>query len=422
MLVLTIFAMLCLLLIMYIISQNLLFPPVIFTGVWLLSLAGVLLSGDIFYELHETALLVYLVGATAFSVGGMLVLLFMQENTNHAQIPLPNMYSRRAIHRFLDAVLIIFIAALPLYWREISSVADDVSTDLLLNNIRYKQVEAATVGGGAFSLINNLGGMAQFLALIMFYELDGSRRRRWCAIVAVILAVVYGGMTGTKGGVVTLLLTLYFISAIKARQLKVLPLLGTIGLALIGFAVGVVVINMAFESYASADAILFAILEQILTYWLGGIVGFQIVAENPDVMESTQPIYRFFLETARSLGMSVELPLIHADFTKLGPTVDGNVYTIYFTYYKDWGWLGTAIIMLALGGWLTVLYKRAMQGRIIVSLFYAMMLVGLVMSISGEKFFLGLNGYIKALMLYYVVYWLIPSIGYKPSWKLKNHA
>jgi oligosaccharide repeat unit polymerase len=421
MLVLTIFALLGLLLIMYIVSRNLLFPPVIFTGVWLISLIGVLLSGGFFYELYGTALLVYLVGAIAFSVGGALVLWLMGGNSNHAQIRLPNIYSRRAIHRFLDIVLIIFVAGLPLYWREVSSDASDVSTELMLQTIRYNQVEASG-SAGSFSLINQFGGMAQFLALVMFYEADGSRGRRWRAIVAIILAAVYGGMTGTKGNIVYLVLTLYFISAIKERQLRVLPLLGTIGAAVGFFAIGVVFINMAFESFAGAGAMFTAISEQILTYWLGGVVAFKYIAENPNAIESTQPIYRFFLETARSLGMSVEVPSIHADYTMVGPNIDGNIYTIYFTYFKDWGWSGTAIIMLVLGGGLTVLYKRAMQGKTIASLFYAMMLVGLVMSLNGEHFFLGLNGYIKALVFFYVVYRLIPYMGRKPLWKWKRHA
>src|ERR1019366_5099999 len=147
MLVLTIFAMLCLLLIMYIVSRNLLFPPVIFTGVWLISLVGVLLSGGFFYELYGTALLVYLTGAIAFSVGGALVLWLMGGNSNHAQIRVPNIYSRRAIRRFLDIVLIILVAGLPLYWREISSDASDVSTELMLQTIRYNQVEASGSAG-----------------------------------------------------------------------------------------------------------------------------------------------------------------------------------------------------------------------------------------------------------------------------------
>lgn len=421
MLVLTIFALLGLLLIMYIVSRNLLFPPVIFTGAWLISLVGVLLSASFFYELYGTALLVYLVGAVAFSIGGVLGLWLMQGNINNAQSRLSNLPSRRAIHRFLDMVLIIFLAGLPFYWREISRDASDVSAEWMLQAIRYNQVEASE-SGGSFSLINNLGGMAQFLALVMFYEADGSRVRRWRAMVSIVLAAVYGAMTGTKGNIVTLLLTLYFISAIKERRLRVVPLLGTIGAAVVCFAIGVLFINMAFESFAGAGAMFSAISEQIITYWLGGVVAFKYIAEHPNMIESTQPIYRFFLETARSLGMIVEVPSFHADYTMVGPSIDGNIYTIYFTYFKDFGWFGTAIIMLVLGGGMTLLYKRAMQGKTIASLFYAMMLVGLVASISGEHLFLGLNGYIKALAFFYVVYRLVPNVAREPLWKWRRHV
>ncbi|MDE3021996.1 MAG: oligosaccharide repeat unit polymerase [Pseudomonadota bacterium] len=421
MLILTIFAMLCLLLVMYMISRDFLYPPVIFTGVWLISLVGVLLSGDLFYELYGTALLVYLIGAIAFSVGGVLGFWLMCGNTKHAQIGTSNAYSRRAIYRFLDVVLIVLVTGLPLYWREISSGVSNVNTELMLYTIRHNEVEASG-SAGSFNLINNFGGLAQFLALVMFYEIDGSFERSWRAIISVVLAIVYGAMTGTKGGVVILLLTLYFISAIKGRRFRVLPLLGTIGLALFGFAVGVVVINLTFESYASTGVMLSEIADQILTYWLGGIVAFQRIAENPNAIESTQPIYRFFLETAHSLGINVKVPSIHADYTMIGPSINGNVYTIYFTYFKDWGWFGTVIIMLVLGMGLTFLYKRAMQGKTIAVLFYAMMLVGLVISFNGEHFFLGLNGYIKAFIFFYVVYQLVPNMARKPYWKWEGHV
>ncbi len=421
MLVLTIFAMLFLLLIMYVVSRNLLFPPIIFTGVWLITLVGVLLSGDMFYEVRGMAFLVYLVGAIAFSIGGVLGLHLMQGNSNRAQIRLPDTYSRRAIHRFLDIMLIILIAGLPFYWQKVSTVADNVSLDMLLQNIRYKEVEASGEAS-SFSLINNFGVLAQFLALVMFYETDGSRERRWRAIVAVVLAVVFGGMTGTKGNVVTLLLTLYFISAIKGRRLRVLPLLVTIGLAVGAFAVGLSLTNLVFETFASTADMFSAIGEQILTYWVGGIVAFQRIVENPNDIQSTQQIGRAFLETARSLGMDVQLPPIHADYTMISPYIGTNVYTIYFTYFKDIGLFGAAIIMLVLGWGVTFLYKRAIQGKTIAILFYAMMCAALVESISAEHFILALNAYIKALAFLYVVYRLVPSIEYERLRKWRRHA
>ena len=54
------------------IAKNFLYPPALFTGVWLLSLIGVALSGNTFYAVSTGALLVYFIGALAFSIGGLL--------------------------------------------------------------------------------------------------------------------------------------------------------------------------------------------------------------------------------------------------------------------------------------------------------------------------------------------------------------
>jgi len=58
----------------YAIAKNFLYPPAIFSGVWLFSLLGLALAGGLFNPVSIGALAVYWVGGLAFSVGGVLAM------------------------------------------------------------------------------------------------------------------------------------------------------------------------------------------------------------------------------------------------------------------------------------------------------------------------------------------------------------
>lgn len=408
MLVFTILFMIFLIMGLYQISQNLLFPAILFVGTWVLTLIGLLMSGDTFFEVSGMTYLVYLVGAISLSVGGVCGTILVTEPIKYRHVisvPQRSCWTCRA----LDILFIILLIGLPIYWQKVLSTVDDIGIDFLFQSIRAKAIESSGEGN-TFGLIGNFVVLAQFVAVAMFYEMDDSFGRRWRALCSIILALVYGGMTGTKANAVVLLLTLFFISSIKRQKISVSALLGTLGIAATFFSLGLLVINFSGTSFSDAPEMIGSIIKLVQHYWLGGCVAFDQIVSNPDIMESTQPINRFFLETGRSLGMDIHVPFLHADYSMISPVLETNVYTIYFTYFKDFGWLGAVAIMFGLGASLSMLYDRAMKGGPIVVLFYATMCVAIVMSIFSEQFFIGLNGYIKFLIFLVIIYKVLPAI------------
>ena len=420
MLFLTILAFAVLFAILYRMHRNLLCPPLVFTGTWLISLIGVFLSGDTLYDISVLTYLIYLIGAISFSVGGALVLDRLHQQTVSYQ-PLPVRRHSSWPYRALLICLVVLLIGLPLYWQEVSSMADNVSADKLLHNIRYKTVQA-TDETGSFGILANFVVVPQFVAMAMFYEMDGTRMRRWLALCAIILALVYGGMTGAKGNAVKLVLTLFFVASIKNRQLRIGPLLARLVIAISLFSFGLVMINFAFEASSGPGAVAMRLVEAIQSYWLGGLVGFDQIAQNPSIVESTQSIDRFFLETARSLGMNVYVPPRHAPFLWISPTMHTNIYTIYFSYFKDLGWIGTTIIMFGLGLLLTMLYRNVMRGGVIGGIFYANFCVALIFTLYWEHFFTGLNGYIKMLIFLTFIYKFLPLLERRSSFTRKKYA
>jgi oligosaccharide repeat unit polymerase len=409
MLVFTILFFILLMAGLYQISRNLLFPALLFVGTWTLTLIGILVSGDTLFEVSGVTYLVYIIGALFFSVGcifGGAIKVGINKASSVNSSPQKSVL----IYRVLDGLIIVLLIGLPFYWQKVLSTIDDVGIDNLFHSIRAKAVETSSEGN-TFGLIGNFVVLSQFVAAAMFYEIDKSFDRRWRAFFAIVVALIYGGMTGTKGNMIVLLLTLFFIYSIKIKKIKIKVFLMTFGVVIATFSLGLLVINFAGASFSDTSEMIAGIVEAIQNYWLGGPVAFDYIVINPEVLESTRPISRFFLETANSLGMDVNVPSLHAEFSMISPILETNVYTIYFTYFKDFGLIGVAVIMLSLGAGLSVIYSNSMKGEPISVLFYSVMCVAIVMSIFAEKFFVDLNGYIKFIIFLVIIYKVIPFVG-----------
>jgi oligosaccharide repeat unit polymerase len=390
----------------YLVRRDLLFPPALFSAVWLASLVGLLLCGELFFPVSASAILVFLLGAMAFLAGSIVGLLPV--NFGIASRNCLNLSSSsQPTTIFLDFLFIVLLIGLPLYWRQIGTLLDVENDEFMFRGIRTALVERGNESA-PLGLIGNFAVLAYCLALAAFYEMDGTNAGRIRMVASVLLALVYGLMSGTKGSAVVLLLTLFFISWIKSGELNVARLFMLIGGTSVVFGIGLLLVNLVYLSLTEFGSTAQQLGETILNYWLGGLVGFQRIVEDVNAMESSQPVERFFLELSRSLGWNVYVPNLHAEYTNVGPTLESNTYTLYFTYFKDFGWIGTALWMSFLGCVLTYFYRVSLQKGPNGTLLYSMMCVAIVLSFHAEHFFLGLNGYIKAIVFFYIAFNLVP--------------
>lgn len=384
------------------VSRNLLYPPALFTAVWLISLIGLALSGDTLFAVSVETLMVYFIGAVAFSIGGFVV--FTGKTINNARrVPFSPMRQAR-IRRILDIVLLFAVIGFPFYWQNAMANVD-FSNPLFLAQQRMSVVEASKTGGEhTFSIVKNLVILSIFLAMAMHYENDGTFPRKWRAYFAILLALIYGSLTGTKGNIVTLFLTLTFISSMRAGKMNYMKMGSAIVLALSLFAIGLLYVNFAYMGLDNSMKTFMLLVETIRDYWLGGLVAFDRIVHDPTSMESVQNINRFFIETANGLGAHFYVPSRHADFTPISSSLDTNVYTIYFSYFKDYSWFGMMLGMSMLGGLLVWIYVMAQHRKPIAVMCYGWTATGIVLSIQAEHFVLGLNGYIKMLVFFSMLY------------------
>jgi oligosaccharide repeat unit polymerase len=282
----------------------------------------------------------------------------------------------------------------------------------LLVALHEKLVEADNANASSpFGIAGNLNVLASLVAVALIFEADRSVTRRVRAGLATLIAFSYTALTGSKGGVL-LVLTLFFVSQVRMGGIRTRAALGGGALMVALFIGGLLAVNLAGRSFDSARAGAQQVGRLTATYWLGAPVAFAQIAKRPDALASSENIGRFFLQTGRSLGMSIDIPGLNARFTRIRP--DGsrtNTYTIYFSYFKDYGWLGMIPLLAGVGASLTLLWRLAMIGRPVAILMYSLMCTAIFRSIYAESFFLGLNGYIKAYLCYCALYYLLPFIG-----------
>jgi oligosaccharide repeat unit polymerase len=396
-------------------SRSLLFPPSLFAAIWLLNLAMLSALGNLFYRVSDTACLVYLLGAAAFTVGGLLVLPSSRAIASTLPDQTEKRIERKWIRRSLDATLLVLIAGFPYYLHLARQVAGDTSIALTLVTIRSKEVDAQA-GADPFGLIGgNLAVLSLLCAPAIFYESNGTWRWRLRTLISVLLALAYGFLNGSKESVL-IILVLFFVSWIKSGKLRLRMLAFSTSIVVGLFSAGAFVVNFAGVVFENSNAVLRRIGNTILAYWLGGVVAFGRVADDPESVKVTQNIWRFFLEAAHKLGADVVVPGLHAPYSKIsGDPALGilgiNVYTIYFSYYPDFGWAGVIVGMLFIGAITTAIWKRAMQGRPVFSLLFASLCVGIILSFIADLFFLSLNSYIKATLFYAFIYVFIPKMA-----------
>jgi oligosaccharide repeat unit polymerase len=205
-------------------------------------------------------------------------------------------------------------------------------------------------------------------------------------------------------------LTLFFLRAIRKGHLDLTRFAAVVAISVSAFLVLFYIINMQYQTGSIVDVVenWFVILA---SYTFGGLVSFGQVVLNPTVFENNQSIWRFFIETANSLGANVPIPSLHAGYTSITNYQDlTNIYTIYFSYYMDYGIFGVIVLMFLLGVFLGWVYRQACRGELLCTFFYASFCVAIVLSLHSERFFTALNYYLKQLIFLLVVFWLPTAI------------
>lgn len=375
-----------------------LYPGVVFCAVWAADLLLLCITGDHFFPLSAPTLAVLVSGCLMFSLGCFAVSAFapgVRRSSSREVAP--------GSSRSLNALMGLVVLGAPFFIRWALDLASGHDANIIAA-VRWATVVDTEDLPDGYSFYFNIATLSTIVAVIAFCERGRARR-----MIAIGAAFVLNLMTGAKTGIVMLLCCMFAIDALRHSRVRWKP-------AVVGFLVLALVFGFVSIELANGDTDPSAPLTEnvvgaaylFVEYAVGGIVAFDRVARDPDMVPHSWPIGAFFVQSINKLGGHLKAPPEHTDFVEIGPkAAPENVYTLYFAYL-DYGFTGTILILFLLGTVCTYCYWRAISGSRIALVMYGALFNGMVLSAFGELFFRNLNFLVKLYAVSWVVYSLAP--------------
>lgn len=379
------------------VRRSLFYPPALYSAWWAVLLLVLWLSGDVFYPLSLKTLAVYVLGAMAFTLGGLLRLVSHPSDAPACEVSEAH---ERAANRFLILSALVLLVAFPFYWQRLQELkAASVYSDF------WRAVRQQTSSGlpedSSLGSFKYLLGAASFMAMVAVYQNDGSRRARIRMAVIVAITLLYHLLTAGRLGAMTTLFGVLAVSRMRSGRINWKAwCVGAVLLAIV-FTAPAVLLNKGGDPAKSLGENVSGVLESLRHYTVSALVAFNHVVDDASVFPSWFS-FRFFFALGHNLGLDVDVPPIILPFAATpAPT---NVYTIYASYFADFGWVGVGVLMCVHGFIVTMLYQAALRRRPEAVVLFGLAVSNLVVSAAADGFLVGMSYWIQAALCTLIVY------------------
>ena len=383
--------------------RSVLCPPVIFSGLWAVILFGLVLSGGDFYPLGAETLLLCFASVLCFSIGWRLVP--PHRRRSHRGLETMNNSSQRLyVLRTLDVFLGLFVAALPFYWTQLSAINQASGDPNFLRSVRAEMVLSdtghGTLGFDSFRYVLPLLILMTLIATVESYR---GRKRKWRIVAWIIVSFAYFIPTGSRLAAMVLLVGVLCAVRLSSGRLRPRAVLAACVVFVAIFAFAAIALGKGGSRYAERWENVSGVARSFRLYAFGGIVACdQLIQIGAPTRGGQIKSLRFFYALGNALGLDVDVP---AAIDAPVPTPDEiNVYSVYYYYFKDFGWSGVVTIFVALGVVLRVLFDHALSGRPEAMVLYSLGSAFLVFTCSGDPFLSGLSSCIQATVEVFLVY------------------
>ncbi|MGC8979108.1 O-antigen polymerase [Caldisericum sp.] len=393
----------------YGIAKTILYPPVIFSSFWAALLFILALLGNMFYSVSHSALFIYLMGALAFSGGAIIPLMMkiIKKPRSCNLKTIKNKYSDVIINIGLIASVFVF----PYYCYELYRIASSSGFSNLWIGLRYEIV----YGGASIGWLAYFVAFVRFLAVFSYIESENVKPKRIRSYILIVLSLLYNLLSMARTGAVVLIFMLLGVKLILERKISFKSILILVIIVFIVFAVPAVLLGKGGIIGNTLLENVKGVLKSLMVYLLGGVVAFDNVVKNPGLFtDSRIATFRFFLAFLNRIGIG------HYDLPKFVSTVTytpspTNVYTIYYPYFLDYGYVGIFIFPFIIGFFSSIVFVNAYFKRGKISTFlYGMVIAALLVSNFDEAFFTTLSYWLQAGIFLFFVYKL-PKLVESPA-------
>jgi oligosaccharide repeat unit polymerase len=403
-------------------TRSLLFPPVVFCAVWACILLALVLSGDTFYRLSAVTPGLCALGCLAFSAGGA-ILDPVGDLGHFRRWQSRSAREERWSLRTIDGLFAAFLALYPLYWHRIAAIGNGSVGLGLLQSVRAEMVEGDLGNSAGLGLFRYVISAIIVVTLIVTTETCRRPLSKWRLFFWILLAMAYNVPTGSRLGSLIILFGVLAIFAFVKNRVPLLPALSVGAAVLLVFAVVAIAMGKGGDLNATPLENAAGVARSLQVYALGGVVACDQLLQKPPPRPQEAPSLRFFYAVADVLGRK------ESETPSLLPVVytpsETNVYSVFYSYFRDFGWAGFSAFFLLLGSACAGLYRIAAAGSPEAVTLLGLLCAYLVLTCSGDPFLAGASACIQSAALVLFVYRLVPllswcNVAFSPSRQLRK--
>ena len=391
----------------YAVSRSLIYPPLLFCAVWAVQMVGLQITGDYFFPMEDTTLWVFFFGALAFTAGGLLAML-LKLGPPKAE---PDAQTLRYIDVILKVSFVIGLILLPFYWNYLRSLVGGGDVANFWKELRMATLEHAETDARDVNPILASIPFFSLLATISLYEFCRTGLGWLRACCGILISLIYHLGSTARSEVLILIVSLF--AAVWFRSPKKALRWGA--LAMCGFFVLFFFNQLKVEKAGSrADESVANNLPQfargLAIYSLGSAVAFDGSVRNPGLIPNTFPITGYFTRALNKFGFQLEDPVPFLQNIAVNTAFSINAYTVYFSYYSDYGMFGTSLFMAAFGFVTTFVFRKASRNDPAHVLLFGLAMYCTLTSFFADFFVLEMGFWFKAFAVGVIFYRIIPAI------------
>lgn len=395
----------------YKIGKTYLYPPVIFSILWTGLLLALFLAGSMFYSITLETLIIYFLGTLAFSIGGFIAIaIFIKRGMSSVKIENDHNKSMREYKNyFINLTLLIAIIAFPFYYSRLTEIASYSGFENIWSAIRYETV----YGDVRLGLWSYMVGFVRFGAAISFLEYRIKNTGKIRAIIFIVISLAYDLFSMARTGAFFLLFMIFGQEIIMRKRINFRSILLIFIIIFLIFSIPGVLLEKVGSPLFSPYENLRSIFNSIMVYSLGGLVAFDNVVNNSDFYSGPRIVtFRFFIALLNRLGLSSYYVPRYIPIITYTPA-ETNVYTIYFSYFLDYGIAGIIICMLLVGFLCSLIFVKAYFQKSPSYVFlYGMIVPSILVSSLNEAFITALSYWLQAFIFLFFIY-IFPKCFFK---------
>lgn len=388
----------------YLRFRDVLYPPVLQSGVWLVILGLYLLNQDQFVPISPLAYGVVVGTALAFSAGAFVAVI------GHRVVRQP-LRDLVFAPKPWYASLLFWIALIGLvpFLRAALALGATGPFDNFYMNLRFNATNAEVdTAGGAFGVASYFLPVS-YVSVFVQTLFEGYRRHRLTYFVSLAVALAYAFLFTGRTNFLVLVVTLAGILLITRRiPVTRTALVGTLVFGAVFTGIGFLT-GKAGQDQSSLAAQVRGVYDVVMLYAVGALPAFDAFIHGGHEWGWGAYTFRTPLAVLSHLGVPVGVvPLIQEYEFVPFPT---NVYTVYHPYFADFGYAGLVVFPFLLGCLHGYLYRRATRGHLPSVLLYALSLFPLMMQFFQDQYFSLLSMWVQYVVLIFVFFYRIRLVA-----------